>query len=59
MALSCGGVPNSVNFSIVFGVSFSVYRFRFIVFVEDHTASVAVAVAVDPPILIIMILTLL
>ena len=49
MALSCGGAPNSVNFSIVISVSFSVYRFRFIVFVEDHTASVAVAVAVDPP----------
>ena len=33
------------------GVSFSVHPFRFTVFVEDNTASVAVAVAVDLPLL--------
>ena len=48
MALPCGGVPFSVTLSIVFDSSFSVYRFRFIVFVEDNTAAAAAAGGCPP-----------
>ena len=45
--LSCGGAPFSVTFSIVFDFSFSVYRFRSIVFDEDNRASAAAAGSPD------------